>query len=150
MIRKVISMNFRDLFSKRSVRQLLFVVFLFALLFPMAIWDSNTQVKVNFQTEKLNVYCDQYSMSIPYADIASAEVADLAEAGEKVENGYDNDIVRCGQWQNDVWGEYYICADLDTTNCVVLHLQDGRTFVFSCKDNATTAKYCEDLLLRLS
>ena len=135
-------MNFRDLFSKRSIRQLIFVALLFALLIPIAIWDSGTQVKVQFNDTSLYVRCDRYNMTIAYDEISSAELVELPEPGEKLENGFDDDIIRAGLWKNDIWGEYHICADLDTTVCVVIKLEDGRTFVFSCKsDKATTEDY---------
>ena len=143
-------MKFRELFSHRSITQLIFVLVLFAILIPIAIWDSNTQVKVDFYDTDLSIRSDKYSMSVTYGDIVSAELADLAEPGEKVEDGFDNDIIRTGVWSNDTWGEYYICADLDATNCVVLQLTDGRIFVFSCKNNETTAEYYEQLLPHLT
>ena len=143
-------MKFRDLFSSRSIRQLIFVVLLFALLIPIAIWDSDTQVKVQFSDVDVFVKCDRYNMTIPYEDIASVELADLAEPGEKVENGFDNDIIRAGMWKNDTWGEYHICADLDTTVCVVIKLEDGRTFVFSCKSDKATAEDYKELQAHLN
>ena len=143
-------MKFWKSFSKQAVlRQLVFVLVLFAILIPMAIWDSNTQVKVSFDTSYVYVSSDKYSMNISYEDIASAELADLAEPGEKVEDGFDNDILRAGVWYNDTWGEYIIVADLDASNCVVLHLEDGRTLVFSKKNDKATAEVYETLLTYL-
>ena len=139
-------MKFKDYFS---LKQILFAVLLFAILIPVALWDSNTQVKVNFGSENVNIRSDRYSMSVPFADITSTELAELADPGEKVEDGFDDDIIRTGKWLNDTWGEYYIIADLDTTNCVVIHLEDGRTFVFSSKDNDQTTKLYEQLLTYL-
>ncbi len=138
-------MNFRDLFSKRSIRQLLFVVVLFALLIPMAIWDSNTQIKVNFYDTSLNIRSEKYNMSVAYEEIASAELAELAEPGQRIADCFDNDIIRVGQWQNEIWGTYNICVDLDTSSCIVLHLTDGRIFVFSCKNDKSTAECFDEL-----
>lgn len=140
-------MKFRDFFSKR---QFFFALFLFVILIPIALWDSNTQVKVTLDSDSITVRSDRYSLSVGFDQIASAELSDLASPGEKVVDGFDDDILRCGVWMNEVWGEYYIVADLDTSNCVVLHLEDGRTFVFSCKDDETTASYYEQLLPYLS
>ena len=128
-------MKFRDYFS---LKQILFALFLFALLIPIALWDSNTQVKVSFGDTSVNITSDKYSLGIPYDIIEEAELTELAEPGEELEETWDNDIIRTGKWENDTWGEYYIVADLDTDNCIVAHLEDGRIFVFSRKDNATT------------
>ena len=143
-------MNFWKSFSKKSVlRQLFFVLALFAVLIPIALWDSNTQIKVSFDNSSVYVTSDEYNMTIGYDEIASAELAPLAEPGEELEDTVDNDIIRTGKWQNSTWGEYYINADLDTTECVVANLKDGRIFVFSRKDNEATAKDYETLMSHL-
>ena len=139
-------MKFRDYFS---LKHILFAVFLFAILIPIAMWDSGTQINVYFQETGMNITSDKYSMNVQFEQITSAELAPLADAGEKVEDGYDNDIIRCGVWENDTWGEYYANIDPDTSNCVVLTLDDGRTFVFSCKDDKKTAELYDKLLTYL-
>ena len=139
-------MKFRDYFS---LKHILFAVFLFAVLIPIAMWDSGTQINVYFQETGMNITSDKYSMNVQYEQIATAELAPLAEAGEKVQDGYDNDIIRCGVWKNDTWGEYYANIDPDTANCIVLTLTDGRTFVFSYKSTSATEETYETLLTRL-
>ena len=135
--------------KKAALRQFLFVVFLFALLIPFAIWDSNAQVKVTFDEDSAYVKSDKYTMDIQYGDIVSVELTDLADAGEGVMSSFDNDIIRTGVWKNDAWGEYYIVADLDATNCVLVRLSDGRQFVISQKNNEKTEEIYETLLLNI-
>ena len=130
-------MKFRDYFS---VKHILFAIALMALMLLFAVRQSNTTVKVYFGQEAVDVTSAKYTMSIRYEDIASAELATLAEAGEKVADGYDDDILRAGVWHNDAWGEYIIVADLDATNCIKLDLNDGRILVFSRKNNDSTAE----------
>ena len=134
-------MKFVNFFRSHAViKQLLFVLVLFALLIPVAIWDSNSQVKVRFGSDTVSVKCDRYSMSILYADIASAELTELAEPGEPIADCRDDDIILCGVWHNEVWGEYTIVADADATNCVKLTLNDGRILIFNRKNNEATEK----------
>lgn len=134
-------MKLREVFqTKQTIKQLLFVVFLFAIMIPIAIWDSNTQVKVKFSETQVVVRSDRYSMTIPYDMVEDVQLQDLADAGEELEGGSDNDIIRIGPWHNDAWGDYYICADLDAGNCIVVTLDDGRIFVFSRRDDAATAE----------
>lgn len=135
-------MKFRDYFSKK---QFFFALFIFIILIPIALLQSANLVKVSFSADRINVTSSKYNIVVRYEEIASAELAELSEAGEKVKDGYDDDLIRYGVWKNDVWGEYTICADLDATQCVVLHLTDGRIFVFSRKDNAETAKLYDTL-----
>ena len=140
-------MRFRDYFS---VKQILFSAAIVALMIIFAFIQSDNLVKVHFEDSSVQVISSRYSMDIPYADIASAELTDLADAGEEVANSRDDDTIRTGCWSNSVWGEYHIVADLDPTNCIVVHHKDGRIFVFNRKDNAETAKLYETLLSQLS
>ena len=143
-------MNFWKSFSKKAVlRQFLFVLALFALLIPTAIWDSGTQVKATFNTDSLRVKSDRYTMTVSYDLIQTARLDELGDPGEKVLDGFDNDIVRTGTWHNNAWGEYSVNADPDTSICVVMELTDGRTFVFSCKDDEKTAEIYQTLLTYL-
>ena len=144
-------MKFWQSFSKSSMkRQFLFGLFLFAVMIPIAVLDSNTQVKVNFYDTDVYIKSDKYTMSVPYDIIEAAELVPMAEPGERVENSYDNDVLRAGVWYNEAWGEYHIAADLDTSNCIVLHLDDGRTFVFSCKSDKKTTSLYEELQTHLN
>lgn len=140
-------MKFKDYFS---VKHILFAVALFAILIPFAIRDSNNQVKVRFDDTSIYTTSNKYSMTVLYDQIAGIELVALPEAGEKIEDGYDDDILRAGKWRNDTWGEYYITADLDTSNCVVMHLTDERIFVFSSKNDETTAELYETLSTHLN
>ena len=134
-------MKFLNFFRSHAViKQLLFVLALFALLIPMAILDSNSQVKVRFDSDVVFVKCDRYNMTIQYSDIAQAELTELPEAGEPIADCRDDNIIRCGVWNNDTWGEYTIVADADATNCVKLTLNDGRILVFNRKNNEATEK----------
>ena len=140
-------MKFRDYFS---LKHILFAVAIFAILIPFAIRDSNNQVKVSYDDSNIYTSSNKYSLTIPYADIASVSLTGLAEPGEKMQDGYDDDILRAGMWKNDSWGEYYITADLDADNCVLIKLKDGRLFVVSRKDNAATEEIYHTLLDKLS
>ena len=141
-------MKFRDYFS---LKHILFAVALFALLIPIAIRDSDTQVKVRFDDTSVYVNSDRFGMTVGYDLIASAALEPMGDPGEKAdEDAFDNDIVRTGLWTNGSWGEYNICADLDTGNCVVMYLHDGRVFVFSQKNDATTQEAYETLQSHLN
>ena len=132
------------------LRQFIFVLVIFAILLPVAIWDSSTQVRSRFSDTSVSFISDEYTMNIPYELIASAELTALPDAGEKVENGFDNDILRAGVWTNSTWGEYHACIDLDAENCIVIHLTDGRTFVVSQANGKKTEDVYNKLLTHLT
>lgn len=135
-------MKFRDYFSWKNF---LFATFLMAIMILFAIRQSNNMVKVSFADTEVYVSSARYSLTIPYDMIASSELTALPEPGERGADAYDDDILRAGVWTNDVWGEYYIVADLDVMNCIVTELEDGRIFVFNRKNDASTAEDYETL-----
>ena len=140
-------MKFRDYFS---VKHILFAVFIFIVMIPFVIMQSNNTVKVNVNELQVLVRSSRYQMLVDYENIDSIELAPLAEAGEKLsEDSYDDNIVRYGDWTNTTWGAYTVCADLDVDNCIVLHLEDGRIFVFNRKDVAETESIYQQLLAKL-
>lgn len=144
-------MNFWKSFSKKAaLRQFCFGLVIIALLIPVAIWDSGTQVKVSFGSSQVQIKSDRYNMTVPYELIADAQLQPLGDPGEKVEEGFDNDIIRTGTWKNDAWGVYSVNADPDTSTCVVMQLTDGRIFVFSIKNDEKTAETYETLLTYIS
>ena len=128
-------MKFRDYFS---VKHILFAIGLMGLMVVLAIRQSNNTVKVYFEATEVQVFSAKYSLAIPYNIVQSAELVDLPFEGDRVTNAFDDETLRAGVWNNETWGEYHIVADLDATNCIEVRLNDGRIFVFSRKDNATT------------
>ena len=142
-------MKFLSLFKdKLFFRYLIFGLLLFGVTIGLSFIDSADDVKVTFDTDSVVVKSEKYQMSILYNEIETVELVDLPDAGESIE-GKDTIVLRTGSWKNDTWGEHYICADLDCTQCIVVRIADGRTLVFSSKNNSTTAELYETLLTYL-
>lgn len=140
-------MKFRDYFS---LKHILFAVFAVALMIPFAIRQDNNAVKINVNELQVLARTSRYQMLIDYEIIESLELAPLADPGEKLnEDSFDDDIVRYGDWKNDTWGEYSICADPDVETCIVARLNDGRIFVFNRKDTAETESIYQQILAKL-
>ena len=135
-------MKFRDYFS---LKHILFAVVVIALMLFFAVRQSNNTVKVSFGQNSMQVTSSKYSMTVEYRDVASATLIQRPEAGERVADAYDDDILRAGIWTNDTLGEYIIVADLDVSNCIQLTLHDGRILVFSRKDDGTTKEIYDRL-----
>ena len=140
-------MKFRDYFS---IKHMLFALGIVALMVFFAFWQSDNVVKVSFSESSVFVKSKPYTLDIPYSSIASAELTALPSPGTEVEDAFDDGTLIAGIWENEQWGEYYICADPDTSNCVALTLTDGRIMVFSRKDGETTAELFHTLMSHLS
>lgn len=142
-------MKFWEKFWKLvSRKHLIFGIGLFALVIAMSFFETENKVRVDFTETEIRIRSSKYSMTVQYDLIESAQLLPLAEAGTVID-GSDNMTLRTGTWKNAVWGEYTICADLSTSNCVAMQLTDGRLFVFSRKSDAETEELYQQLLVRL-
>lgn len=139
-------MKFRDYFSLKNI---IFAVIVIALMLGFAMRQASNTVKVKFGDTSVAITSSKYNMTIAYEDIVSVELADMADPGEMGSDGYDDEILRAGNWTNETWGEYHICAYLETSKCVVIEVEDGRTLVFSKKNDKTTTELYETLLTYL-
>ena len=130
-IKEGFRMNFWKKFWKLvSKKDLVFITLIFAAVIVFSFVETQNKVKVTFNEASVDVVSAKYSMNIPYEMIDYAQLEALPEAGHVV-SGRDDMTIRYGTWANDRFGEYYICADLAAENCIVVHLKDGRFFLFS-------------------
>lgn len=128
-------------------RDLSFTVLLFTLILTVAFCRAEDMIKVTFGEDALDVVTNRYSMNIPYDMIESVEIGDL-DKDDEIIKGKGDIAMRTGHCTNKEWGEYYGIIDLQTSKCVLIHLNDGRLFVFSHhsdekveSDAATLASY---------
>ena len=126
------------------LKHVVFILVLMAAMLAIAFYDSAEDIKVTIEPESVTIKATGYTMNIPYEMIESMELADMPKKGTII-SGKDDLVVRYGNWENVAWGEYFICADLDATKCIVAHLDDGRVFVFSRKSNQETETIFENL-----
>ena len=126
------------------LKQVVFILVLMAAMLAIAFYDSAEDIKVTIEPESVTIKATGYTMNIPYEMIESMELVDMPKEGTII-SGKDDLVVRYGNWENEAWGEYFICADLDATKCIVAHLDDGRVFVFSRKSNQETETIFENL-----
>ena len=111
-------------------RDLAFTVLLFALILTVAFCRAEDMIQVNFGADALDVVTSRYSLNVPYEMIESVEVGDLDKDDEIIQ-GKGDIALRTGHCRNKDWGEYYGVIDLQTRTAVLIHLNDGRLFVFS-------------------
>ena len=137
-------MKFWEKFWKLvSKKDLVFVTLIFVAVIVFSFLESGNKVKVEFTDVSVNaVSSSKYYLDIPYNAVERIELVDTAQRGENID-GRDDMVTRTGRWKNDSWGEYYACIDLQTSKCIVVHLDDGRIFVFSRKNDEETAMIFE-------
>ena len=130
------------------LRHIVFILCLFAATITIQLIDSADDVQITIGESAVDIVSDKYKMNIPYEMIETLELMDIVDGGTKI-SGSDNMVMRYGTWENDTWGTYCICADLDATSCIVAHLNDGQIFVFSQKNNEVTESVYNQILTYL-
>ena len=128
----------KDFFAKLKYlfrwRDVLFAVFLIGLAMLFAFCSAQNMIKVTYGDDAVDIATAKYSMNIPYDMVESIEIAPYEENDEQVK-GRSDMALRTGTWKNETWGEYHACIDLQTKTCILIHLNDGRLFVFSQKSD---------------
>lgn len=130
-------------------RDVAFTVLIFAIILTMAFCMGKTMMDVTFGETALDITTSRYSMNIPYDMVKSVELGRI-DGDDELLSGVADIALRTGQWKNEVWGEYSACMDVQTDNCVLVHLNDGRLFVFSYESNETNEEAYETLLSKIS
>lgn len=111
-------------------RDLAFTLLLFTLILTVAFCRAEDMVQVTFGEDALDVVTNRYSMNVPYELIKSVEIGTL-DKNDEIIVGKGDIAMRTGHCSSKEWGEYYGIIDLQTSKCVLIHLNDGRLFVFS-------------------
>lgn len=131
-----------------STKDFGFGIILLALVIVISVLQPSNKIIAEFDDESVNIKSSKYTMNIPYDMVADIVLVEKPDMGEEI-NGHDDMILQTGTWKNEVWGEYEMCTEIATDNCIVIHLTDGRIFVVSRRDNEETAKVFEEFQTRL-
>ncbi len=123
-------------------RDIVFTLILFAIMLSMAFCKGENMMDVTFGDQAVDIVTAKYTMNIPYEMVESIEIATYSKDDEQI-NGRSDIALRTGIWKNESWGEYYACIDLQTNTCIVVHLNDGRVFVYSHESDKTVAEEFE-------
>ncbi len=127
-----------------NVRDLFFVALVFGLMLVFAFCESATLMDVTFGETAVDITAKRYTMNIPYELVESIEIGEICPDDDLLQGKYDF-ALRTGLWTNEEWGEYYACMDLAPKTCIMVHLNDGRLFVFSHQSDKTVAEEFETL-----
>ncbi len=130
--------KFWQMISKKDA---IFVTLMIVLAAIVGLTMPESVIEVTFGETAVDIVHEKYAMNIPYDMVESVELAEMPEPGKCID-GLEARYYYYGVWVNEAWGEYTICSDRNASNVVLVHLKDGRLFVFSRLDNAETENLC--------
>lgn len=136
-------------FNTYAGRYTIFGLCLFLIVIGFSVVEGHFRIGVTFSDTEIAVTSNRYNMQVEYDLIASAELVEMPDRGEHID-GKDETSIRYGAWKNEAWGDYVVVAVPNATNCVVMHLHDGRTFVFNARSNDYTAELFTQLQSHLA
>lgn len=120
-----------------SRKDVIFIACVFLFVIVFSLFTGGDAVEVRFGEESVAIESTGFEFNIVYADIAGIELTTLPEFGT-MDKGTDTVSLKCGNWNNTIWGDYHLCVLPDVPNCVVVTLTDGRTVVFNYKGEENT------------
>ena len=130
-------------------RDLALTVLLFTLILTVAFCRAEDMITVTYGEEAIDVMTNRYSMNIPYDMIQSVQIGDVDDDDEIIKGKGDIALLT-GHCTNREWGEYYGIIDRQTSKCVLIHLNDGRLFVFSHQSDEKVQQDYDTLLSHLN
>lgn len=120
-----------------SKKDMIFITCIFVAVIVFSLFTGGNAVEVHFGDEVMSIEATGFTFDIAYTDIEKAELTTLPELGT-MDKGTDTTALKCGNWNNALWGDYHLCVIPDVDSCVVVTLKDGRTVVFNYKEAENT------------
>jgi len=136
-------------FDRRFFSNLLVFILLIIVGIVISTFQANNSVKLAFGDDIMAISSKDYNINIEYADVESLELVDNPDLCEVVD-GKNRPELQSGVWKNEAWGEYHLCFNPSATNCIVVHLTDGQTFVFNYNTNEATAEAYQEFLTHIN
>lgn len=84
---------------------------------------------------------EEYSLSIPYAEIEKIELGNMPELGRKI-SGDETRNMLYGVYENELWGEYEVCTATNCDLCLTVYGQ-GKVYIISYESDETTKNLAE-------
>jgi len=120
-----------------SKKDMLFIAVIFLVVIVFSLVTGGNVIEVDFQSDAVTIQATGFEFNILYDDVEKIELTGLPEFGT-LEKGSDTASLKCGNWNNSLWGEYHLCVIPDVDQCVQVTLKDGRMVVFNYKEAENT------------
>jgi len=125
-----------------SKKDMLFISGIFLVVIIFSLFSTTNAVEVSFGEEVMSINASGFDFDIAYVDVEKIELSQVPDLGT-MDKGTDAAALKCGNWNNAIWGAYHLCIVPENTSCVVVSLKDGRTVVFNYKEAENTADIFE-------
>jgi len=120
-------------------KNLALIILILALVLFYVFSGGSVGISLDFGENELTISASNYDWGIPYGEIESLELTDLPELGTVVDGSEKRNLC-CGIWQNEVFGEYTLCADPRIEKCIVIRMVSGGIYVVNYENMESTVQ----------
>lgn len=126
---------------KAKYTNLLIILAIMIVISVLSLIHSENTVVFDWSETQVQITDpDGISYTIVYSDVVSLELMERPNYGTCI-TGKETSSWLYGNWENDVWGSYTLCASTGSNLCIVACTAD-EIFVLSYEsDNITSALY---------
>ena len=135
-------------FDRRVFPNIILFLILIVFVAVTSMCQSSSVIKIAYADDLMGISSKDYSINISYDDVESLELVETPEFGT-LKDGKNRPELKSGIWENETWGEYYLCYNPKATNCVVVHLNSGKVCVFNCNTNEKTTETYQEFLTHI-
>lgn len=118
-------------------KNLALAVLILALVLFYIFSGGSVGISLDFGEEALTLSASDHDWHLPYDQIESLELVDLPKLGTVID-GSEARALCCGIWENDIWGEYTLCADPGIDCCIVVTMKTGDIYVLNYENSDST------------
>lgn len=116
-----------------------FIILILAIVLFYIFSGGSVGISLDFGEDALTLSAADYDWTIPYDQIQSLELAELPNTATTTE-GVDKRTLRCGTWENDIWGEFILCIDPRIDPCIVITMESGDIYVLNYENYDSTVQ----------
>ena len=120
-------------------KNLVLVVLILALVLFYVFSGGSVGISLDFGEDALILSAADYDWHIPYSQIESLELTEFSDPGT-LTDGIEKRTLCCGNWKNEIWGEYTLCADPRIESCIVIRMKSGDVYVLNYENGDSTGQ----------
>ena len=118
-------------------KNLALIVLILVLVLFYVFSGGSVGISLDFGENELTLSASNYDWLIPYDEIESLELTKLPDKGALIE-GIEKRTLCCGTWKNDTFGEYTLCIDPRSENCIIIRMKSGGVYVLNYENSDST------------
>ena len=129
--------------DKNRKRIIWICVIVIAALLAFRMGTETAAVQLDIEDHVFTISWETYETVVNLREVESMELLPLEDPGVCVD-GYEDESLACGYWENSLWGKYDLYARKAISSCIVIKTPE-QTLVFNYESDEATKMFFENL-----